>query len=136
MFAQHPETDALGILRLAYDYCRDSFTYLRKPPLEYGETGWEIEYALTMFTGGVGNCYNYASTFWTLARALGFDARVYSGTCAATRQPHGFVEIEIDGVNYWFDTELEMAYRNKGNYSNDMFMMPKEKAVNWNYRHA
>jgi len=132
--SQSQRADELELLRLAYDYCRDSFTYLRKAPLSYGETGWEIDYALQMFNEKLGNCYNYASTFWSIARALGYDARIYSGTVGTTRSPHGFVEIEIGGVNYTFDVELEMAYRGRGNYSNDMFMMPQSKAATWNYR--
>ena len=131
---QKPGAERLTYLRDAYDYCRDSFTYLRKAPFVYGETGWEIDAAVEMLSTELGNCYNYAATFWAMARALGYDARVYSGTVGTDRSPHGWVEIEIGGENYIFDTELEMAYRKKGQYNNDMFMMPKALSANWNYR--
>ena len=132
--SQKPDAERLTYLRDAYDYCRDSFTYLRKAPFVYGETGWEIAAAIEMFSTELGNCYNYAATFWSLSRALGYDARIYSGTVGTDRSPHGWVEIEFDGENYVFDTELEMAYRKKGNYNNDMFMMPRLMALNWSYR--
>ena len=133
-FAEAPDADRLDYLRMAYDYTRDSFTYLRKAPFTYGQTDWELDAAVEMLTTELGNCYNYAATFWALARGLGYDARAYSGTVGVNRSPHGWVEIEIDGENYHFDTELEMAYRKKGNYSNDMFMMPKNVSLNWSYR--
>ena len=75
-----------------------------------------------------GNCYNYAATFWALARGLGYDARVYSGLISDA--PHGWVEITIDDVDYLFDPELEMAARERGNYLSDYFMMTRLAASN------
>ena len=74
-----------------------------------------------------GNCYNYASVFWALARGLGYDAKAYSGSIS--QQPHGWVEIDFDGVTYLFDPELEMAARERGQMNSARFMMTKQAAA-------
>lgn len=102
------------MLRALYLYTRDSFTYLRRPAYAFGATGFMEEDALNMLKTGYGNCYSYASLFWYLSRWIGYDARIYSGTVGQNSAPHCWVEISFDGVDYIFDTELEMAYRKKG----------------------
>lgn len=129
-----PEADALSLLRGAYDYARDSFTYRRKDAFAFGATDWEIDCAVEMFSTAHGNCYNYAAVFWALARGLGYDARAISGTISRTDQPHAWVEIEIDGINYVFDPETEMAYRVKGDDKWDMFMMSMSGSARWAYK--
>ena len=132
--ARDPEADELALLRDCYDYVRDGFTYLRKNAYAMGATGWEVDDALVMFSTERGNCYNYAAAFWALARGLGFDAKAVSGTISKTDQPHGWVEIDIDGVTYYFDAETEMAYIVKGEQSRDMFMMTWGFASTWSYK--
>ena len=131
---ENPEAGRLELLRMAYDYTRDSFTYLRRNYYAFGETGWEIDEAITMLETGRGNCYCYAAVFWALARQLGFDAEAISGTISRTSQPHAWVEIVIDGTNYYFDPETEMAYIQKRDYGYDMFMMNYYYARTWSYR--
>ena len=131
---EDPEADAETLLRLSFNYVRDSFAYLRKASYAMGETGWETEDALEMFTSGRGNCYNYAAAFWALARGLGYDARAISGTISKDRQPHGWVEIDFDEETFYFDTETEMAYLRKKQYGFDMFKMPWSYAATWSYR--
>ena len=92
-----------------------------------GETGWQTEYAVEMLSTQRGNCYNYAAVFWALARGLGYDAKAYSGSIS--QQPHGWVEIDFDGVTYLFDPELEMAARERGQMNSDRFMMTKQAAA-------
>lgn len=132
---ENPGAEPLDLLLEAYRYARDSFTYFRKAPLTYGETGWQTEYALDMLRTLRGNCYNYAAVFWALARGLGYDATAYSGTIS--QQPHGWVEIPFGDEIYMFDPELEMAARERGVKTNDdRFMMTKLKASNYGiYRH-
>ena len=125
----HPDAEPLEMLRAAYEYARDSFTYFRKDPLAFGATGWQTEAAVEMFSTLRGNCYNYAAAFWALARGLGYDARAYSGTIS--EQPHGWVEIAFDGQDYLFDPELEMAARERGQMNSDRFMMTKMAAGFW-----
>ena len=88
-----------------------------------------------MFTTLRGNCYNYAASFWAVARGLGYEAYAISGTVTQTDQPHGWVEIDFDGKTYIFDCEWEMAYRVKQNrYDMDMFMIDRQSAKYWNYK--
>ena len=132
--AEAPDADAETLLRMSFNYVRDSFAYLRKDAYAMGTTGWETDDALEMFASGRGNCYNYAAAFWALARGLGYDARAVSGTISKTSQPHGWVEIDFDGETYYFDTETEMAYLRKQQYGYDMFKMPWSRAATWSYR--
>lgn len=131
-----PDAERMDWLRSAYEYCRDSFTYRRRnDPYAKGQTGWEIEDAKTMISTTKGNCYNFAAAFWALARGLGYEARAVSGTCLKDEQPHGWVFIAFDGVDYLFDPEWEYVYRyEREDYDKDMFMLPPEKIGWWNYR--
>lgn len=117
------------MLRAAYEYVRDEFTYLRRNYYETGETGWETEEAITMLSTGRGNCYNYAAAFWALARGLGYDAEAVSGEISRRGQPHGWVM--IDGLYY--DPETEMTYRRDHMYDRDMFAMEEARASQWSY---
>lgn len=108
-YAEHPDYDRFELLRCAYDYTRDSFFYLRKPPIDFGADGWQNEYALVMLTTGRGNCYNYAAVFSMLAKGLGYDAKAVSGSVGSDYAPHSWVMIEMEDGDYLFDPELEMA---------------------------
>ena len=126
--------EATDALRAAYNYTRDSFTYLRRNYYETGETGWGEQEAYTMLSTGYGNCYCYAATFYELARALGFDARLVSGTVGTNRSPHGWVEFEFDGERFVCDVELEMTYyRDHRPTKPNMFMMPDITSSQWSY---
>ena len=112
-----PALDREELLHAAYEYTRDSFAYLRRTEsYEYGATGWEVQEALTMLNTGRGNCYCYAAVFTLLARQLGYDAHAVAGGTNWTPRPHAWVEIELDGVEYLFDTELEMAKKGQYNF--------------------
>ncbi len=134
LMQENPEADRFALLRKAYDLCHTQYKYLRRDAYATGETGWEIEDAKTMFSTGRGNCYNFAAIFWALARGLGYDARAVSGTCTGTDQPHGWVIIELDGADYFFDPEWQYAYTERGEFDHDMFMIPMDKVSYWTYR--
>ena len=119
-------------LRAAYLYTRDGFTYLRRNYYVIGQTGWEMNDGLTMLRTRRGNCYCYAAVFYYLSRQLGYDSHIISGVVGTARSPHGWVEIELDGVTHIFDTELEMAYRAKSIYRYDFYRMPYAN-VPWQY---
>ena len=127
-----PGMNRATLLRRAFDYTRDNYTYLRRHYYRIGDVGWTLEEGRVMFETGRGNCYCFTSVFYYLARQLGYDAVAVSGVVGGTRSPHGWVEIDFDGTTYIFDTELEMAYRKKGNYSYNLFMMPYS-SVPWPY---
>ncbi len=133
-FEENPEKTRFEILRVAYDHCVADYNYLRKEAYGKGAMGWEIEDAKKMFETTYGNCYGFAAIFWALARGLGYEAYVISGTCTGTDQPHGWVIIEIDGADYFFDPEWHYAYINENRPVKDMFMISMEDAWYWSYK--
>lgn len=118
-------------LRAAYDYTRDSFSYLRRNYYLFRETGWAHDEAMTMFETGRGNCYCYAAVFYYLARQLGYNCIIISGRVGTDGDPHGWVEMQLDGRWQIFDPELEMAWREKGR-DFDFFDMNRSRAP-WPY---
>ena len=123
-----------SMLYEAYKYIRDNHLYLKGSYYRVEETGWEIDEALKLLSKGRGNCYSFAAGMWALARGLGYDAKAVSGFISHTYQPHGWVEIEIDGVMYVFDAEQEgLYYRARGEYNVNMFKMTYETASFWTY---
>ena len=133
---ENPEADRAALLRLSFDYSWSQFQYLRRSAYLFGQTGWEIEDAKKMFSTGRGNCYSFAAIFWALARGLGYEANAVSGTMTLTKQPHSWVEIPFDGEMLLFDPELQWSYRiDRKIPGKDMFMVPYDTVVNWNYRH-
>ena len=92
------------MLRALFAYCRDHYKYLKWHTYSAGDTSFTLEAAQQMLSTGRGNCYCYASTFWYLARWLGYDAKIISGSLPGG--PHSWVE--IDG--YIYDTQLEWRY--------------------------
>ena len=118
-------------LRALYVYTRDSFTYLRRPAYQFGVLDFMEKDAMDMLSTGYGNCYSYASVFWYLSRWIGYDAKIYSGTVGSNRAPHSWVEINFDGKDYIFDTELEMAYHRKGRYEINLYKYID--VDNWRY---
>lgn len=121
-------------LRAMYDYVRDSFTYLRRHYYKTGDVGWATQEALTMYSTGRGNCYCYAAAFWAAARALGYDAKIVSGTYGADEAPHGWVEILRCGERYTYDVEIEMAVRRDRLGEPDLFEMTDSARSRHGYR--
>ena len=119
-------------LREIYKYTTESFTYRRRRIYPFRDTSWAADEAYTMLTTKTGNCYNFAGTFCMMARAIGYDAQVFSGFVGNEHSAHAWVEIEIDGKTYVFDPELEFAYKqNKKNI--DMFMLDEKESRKWGY---
>ena len=115
-------------LRALYNYVRDNFTYLKRPLISKGQTGWEPEYAKYFLTNGRGNCYNFSATYALLCQELGLPA--YTVVGQALNSPHGWVEIQLDGATYLFDTQLAWRYlHNWGKTGYDFFKMPVNKTT-------
>lgn len=129
----HPGAEDGELLRAAYNYVRDSFSYLRKNTYDPGAVGWQIPDAISMFECGQGSCYGYAAGFWALARGLGYDAEAFSGAIGSEMQPHAWVEIELEGTVYIFDPETEAECIREGETVRDMFMLHPDLAVHWQY---
>ena len=131
---ENPKKDRLGLLRVAYDHCvTGGYQYLRRNIYKKGHTGWEIEDAKVMFESSRGNCYNFAAAFWALARGLGYEAYALAGYCTKSVQPHGWVQIEFDGEDYFFDPEWHYDYIHDKREVKDMFMISLEAADWWYY---
>ena len=128
--AQHPEAeqDREVLLRLIYEYVRDSFRYLSRNHYAEGAAGWEIEDAKVMFETSLGNCFNSAAAFWALARGIGYPAMTICRPLDALGGVHGWTEIEIDGVPYIFDPQLEK------NFKNDRYRLSYEDGRKYGYR--
>ena len=121
------------MLEAIYNYTVNSFSYLKRNYYDFRDISWVNEEAYTMLTTGCGNCYCYAAVLYQLARALGFDAQIYSGYIGTERDKHSWVEIELEGEPYVFDPEIEMAYMKNKGQKVDMFMMSYKEARKWAY---
>ena len=120
------------LLKELFEYTVSSFSYLRRNYYKYGDTTFAQKEALLMLSTGRGNCYSYAGTFCMLARALGYDAVVFSGTVGREYEPHGWCEIIEDGTPNISDPELVMLHRRSGkNY--DMFFKLHDEMKGWMY---
>lgn len=106
-----------------YTFVRDGHSYLSRPHVTKGTVGWEVSYALEFLQKGKGNCFSFSATYRELTRELGLASISTIGVVGARRSPHSWVEINLNGTLYLFDTELDMAYRKKGNYSFNFFKM-------------
>ena len=116
-------------LRALYNYVRDNFTYLKRPLVSKGQTGWEASYAEEFLNLGRGNCYSFSATFCLLARELGLPAYTVVGGLGASNSPHGWVEINLDGTTYMFDPQLEWRYlHDYGRTGYNLFKMLPSKA--------
>ena len=110
-------------LRVLFDYIRDNYTYLKRPLISKGQTGWEPEYASFFLANGKGNCYSFSAAYCLLCRELGLPA--YTVVGSALNSAHGWVEIVLDGEVWMFDTQLEWRYLHDwGKSGYDFFKMP------------
>lgn len=120
------------LLHELFEYTVSSFTYLRRNYYKYGDMSYAQKEAYLMLTTRKGNCYSYAGTFCMFARALGYNAVVFSGTVGAAFEPHGWCEIIQDGTPYICDAELVMKHRQNGK-NFDMFFKQYEELRGWTY---
>ena len=125
---EHPNANRRALLRLAFDKCC-SYELIEKGNTLSGQTDWQIEEALIMLLDEKGDCYNYAAAFWALARGLGYDARLCTGTEGQQQVPHGWVEIAFDGQDYIFDPERQHTL-----YWQNRYMIGFTEATQWRYQ--
>ncbi len=130
---KHTQWDMLQRL---YAYCRDNFRYLKRTTYPVGSTAFIQPAAKIMLQTHKGNCYCFASVFYYLAKWIGYDAKVYSGTLGTRRGPHSWVEISFSGVPYIFDTQLEWRYVHDYGRSSyyGYFFHFRDTRNAWNYR--
>lgn len=115
------------MLKSAFNYVVNNFSYLSKAKQSVGTTGWTENYAVSMFQTHKGNCYSFAAVYYYLAKNIGYNPTEVAGLVGYNRRPHGWVEISINGKKYIYDTELTMAKRLAG-YSYYLFEMTYSNA--------
>lgn len=78
----------------------------------------EVEgFGAVALVNGVGMCNAYASAFIMFARKLGFDAYLVKGSTKGSGggyRYHEWCEINIDGVIYVFDPQLDQSFSRSG----------------------
>ncbi len=119
------------MLRKAYLYVRDNFTYRSLSHYSRGTTYWTESCAVYMFTNSKGNCYCFASAFMYMARQLGYQAYAVSGGVGSANSDHAWIMIPwSDGATYMFDVELDYAYRYRYNrgVTYDLYKFTKSSA--------
>lgn len=126
------------MLRIIYSDVtyHNSYLMARKNELhEMGDISWVNDAAYRMLTIKKGCCYNFSAAFYVLAKAIGYDAVIYSGTINPPPlvRAHGWVEIEFDGVPYIFDTELEYTQVIGGNTGTSYYKISYERVKGWYY---
>lgn len=105
-------------LRTCFNWVVNNISYQTLPiPLQPAEPGYTQEewYAIYGLEQRRGNCYCYAASFAALARQLGYNATMISGSVplySGGWGPHAWVEIYMNGATYVCDPESQ--YENPG----------------------
>lgn len=97
-------------LEAAFNYLSKSISYVRSAETPSGD--WVREYASATLSTRTGNCYGYAAAFAYVARGLGYEARVCTGTIKSAlggKTPHAWTEVKMGKSWYIFDTEMQAA---------------------------
>lgn len=121
-------------LERCFDYYLGIVDYQREMDVPIGD--WTGQYACDVLLTGKGNCYKYAAGFAYIAKGLGFESRVCSGTVTAStggRTGHAWTEVKINDKWYIFDTEMQDA-KGSGYYkvTYDTYPAgPLEKMATW-----
>ena len=116
-------------LKQCYNYLWKHYRY--RGFQEKPTAGKMPSYAYYMLKNKRGDCLRYASSFAYIARALGYDSRVYVGKVISVRGtmvPHAWTEVKVGGKWYMCDANMQMHHPNKNAY-----MRTKS---NYPYRHS
>jgi len=121
-------------LEHCFNYFVSEVSYEREIKVPLGD--WTSDYARQILFTGKGNCYKYAAAFAYIARGLGYEARVCSGTVASAKggiTAHAWTEVKVNDKWYIFDTEMQDA-KGKGYYKQTYDNYPAgpiEKEASW-----
>lgn len=123
------EMDTYDQVKACYDYLVDNVSYgshTRYLGTSIGETTCgriyssygEVEgFGAVALTAKKGMCNAYASAFILMTRKLGVDAYLVEGQTRSSGGGyayHKWAEVEIDGIAYAFDPQLEQDLRRAG----------------------
>ena len=121
------------MLRAVFDYTVNNISYRKKDLHKPGDISWVTQTALDTLNSHRGNCYCFAAVFYELSRFLGYDTQIFSGMVNGENglTPHSWTEIEIDGVLYMFDPELQ--FKSNWGGKDQFFMRTPEELAAYNY---
>ena len=97
-------------LRRCFDFLVQAVSYERS--METPTGNWTGSYAVSILETGKGNCYNYAAAFAYIAKGLGYESKVCTGTVTSSlggRTPHAWTEIKMGDDWFIFDAEMQDA---------------------------
>jgi hypothetical protein len=97
-------------LKSCFDFLVNAVSYERS--MEEPTGNWPLAYATEMLENGKGNCYRYAAAFAYIARGLGYETKVCTGTVTSSlggRTPHAWTEVKMGDDWYIFDAEMQDA---------------------------
>lgn len=97
-------------LESVFGYIAQNISYVRSFDTPSGD--WVREYAAATLGTKTGNCYGYAAAFAYVARGLGYETRVCTGTVQSAlggTTPHAWTEVKIGKKWYIFDPEMQQA---------------------------
>lgn len=134
-----PAAPRIDRLRELYNYVRDNMQYVGYVNNHYsyeepnGVDGWGNSVAKEALAQLAGNCYYYNSAFAVLARGLGYQAYIVTGTCGLPPRTHCWCEIEYDGMVYYCDPELEWSRSVYQQEQADIFFKDWSETEGWCY---
>ncbi|WP_026516705.1 transglutaminase domain-containing protein [Butyrivibrio sp. MC2021] len=97
-------------LKRSFDFLVQAVSYERS--METPTGNWTGSYALNILETGKGNCYNYAAAFAYIAKGLGYETKVCTGTVTSSlggRTPHAWTEVKMGDEWFIFDAEMQDA---------------------------
>lgn len=134
-----PAAPRIDRLHRLYDYIRDNMQYVGYVNNHYslaepnGVDGWGNSVAKEALSQLAGNCYYYNSAFAALARGLGYQAYIVTGTCGLPPRTHCWCEIEFNGLVYYCDPELEWSRSVYQQEQADIFFKDWSETEGWCY---
>ena len=94
-----------------YTYIVNKFSYMAAEDPDLSGKAWIYTCAYNMVYEGDAKCFNYAALTGLCFRALGFDAKILTGTAlhplatdSASQTQHAWVVITKNGTDYVYDT--------------------------------
>ncbi len=103
-------------LERCFNYLVSTTSYEKKIDVPLGD--WPSEYAKEILGTGKGSFYNYASAFAYIAKGLGYDSRIVTGTVQSDdggKRPHAWTEVRVGDNWYIFDAQMQKV-RGSGYY--------------------
>lgn len=133
------DMDTYSKVKACYDYVTDNVSYgnhmaYMSTPIGQG-TCWDVYmshgevegFGAVALTAGKGMCNAYASAFILMVRQLGLNPRLVKGYTlggGGSYAYHEWAELDIDGVTYVFDPQLEQDLVKSGLPAYTVFCKP------------